>query len=288
MKLIVQGVAGIVLFGLCTVQGPTPAGGGANGLFYLRAIPSSAVHHLQAPHMHLREGTSLNWSGYAIETSLSKPASNAVSDVAGGWVVPAAVASTSKYTYSSAWVGIDGYSSDSVEQIGTEQDWTPRGAEYYAWFEMYPNWGYEIVNFPVHPGDTITAMVAYTGSKTVTVNEGRGRKTTEVFENFKLTITNLTHAASYTTTQQIQSPSRSSAEWIMEAPSESSVLPLADFRTVSFFGCDATVNGVTGPIGDAAWRNDTLTMETSAGVAKAVPSALTSGGSAFAVTWKHE
>ena len=147
------------------LRGPTPAGVGANGRYYLRAIPSSAVHHFQAPHIRLREGTSLNWSGYAIETSLAKPESNAVSDVAGGWTVPTAVASTSRNTYSSAWVGIDGYSDNTVEQIGTEQDWTPRGASYYAWFEMYPNYAYEIVGFPVYPRDMIAAQVQYLGSR---------------------------------------------------------------------------------------------------------------------------
>ena len=88
--------------------------------------------------------------------------------------------------------------------------------------------------------------------------------------------------------EQIQSAERQSAEWIMEAPSSYSVLPLADFGTVDFFGCAATVNGVTGPIGDTAWQNDALTMETSTGVAKAVPSALSPDGLDFSVAWKHQ
>ena len=42
-------------------------------------------------------------------------------------------------TYSSVWVGIDGYSSNTVEQIGTEQDVSANGkTSYYAWYEMYP------------------------------------------------------------------------------------------------------------------------------------------------------
>jgi hypothetical protein len=169
MKLVIKTVAGVALLGLCMLGGPRPAGVGANGPFYLRAIPSSAVHHLQAPHIHLRDGTSANWSGYAVETNLAKPEANAVSDVVGGWTVPAAVAGASRDAYSSAWVGIDGYSTSTVEQIGTEQDWTPRGASYYAWFEMYPNYAYEIVNFPVHAGDVITAQVQYIGSETIVV-----------------------------------------------------------------------------------------------------------------------
>jgi hypothetical protein len=278
------------------VQGPTPANGGANGRFYLRAIPSSEVHHFQAPRRHHRRidestSTSLNWSGYAIETSLTNPASNAVSDVTGGWTVPTGIKTASGDAYAAVWVGIDGYSSDTVEQIGTLQEATPKGVSYYAWFEMYPGGMYEIVNFPVVPGDTIAASVQYTGSKTIVVREGRGRETTEVVENFLLTIANLTHTATFSTTQQIQSAQRSSAEWVAEAPSSgNSVLPLADFGVVDFFDCDATVNGVTGPINDSAWQYDEMTMETSGKVIKALPSALTtvSGSSDFSVAWEHQ
>jgi hypothetical protein len=284
MKLVGWGMAGVALVGLCMLGGPRPAGVVAHGPFYLRAIPSSAVHHLQAPHIRLRESASLNWSGYAVETNLKEPASNVVSDVVGGWSVPAAVASSgASYSYSSAWLGIDGYSDNTVEQIGTEQDWTPSGASYYAWFEMYPNYAYEIVNFPVVPLDVITAQVEYTGTQTVKV----GRRS-ETVETFTLTLTNVTQDVSFSISEQIQSAQRRSAEWIMEAPSSYTVLPLADFGVVNFFGCEATLNGVTGPIGDTAWQNDPLTMETRSGVAKAVPSALTSGGSAFSVTWEHQ
>lgn len=41
--------------------------------------------------------------------------------------------------YASFWVGIDGYSSGSVEQLGTHSDCVGKGrASYYAWWEMYP------------------------------------------------------------------------------------------------------------------------------------------------------
>ncbi|MGO8702625.1 MAG: G1 family glutamic endopeptidase [Candidatus Brocadiia bacterium] len=302
MKIIVRGMAGIAVLGLCLLRGPAPAGVVAHGQFYLRAIPSSAVHHLQAPHIHLRDGTSLNWSGYAVETNLSKPASNAVSNVVGSWTVPGVLASTpSKDTYSSAWVGIDGYSDDTVEQIGTEQDWTGRAASYYAWFELYPNYAYEIVGFPVDQGDTITAQVQYLGSETVEVkdawgrrghgwehgrNDDWGRKTTEVVQTFQLTLTNVTKDVTFSIDEQIQGAELQSAEWVMEAPSESSVLPLSDFGTISFSGCEATLDGVTGPI--TTWPDDMLTMETSKAVTKALPSVLGTTGETFSVTWEHQ
>ena len=59
--------------------------------------------------------TSTNWSGYAVQTK-----SGAVTAVAGSWTVP--TVSGSGTGYSAIWVGIDGYQSSTVEQIGTEQD----------------------------------------------------------------------------------------------------------------------------------------------------------------------
>jgi hypothetical protein len=288
-------MAGVVVLGLCMLRGPAPAGVTEHGQFYLRAIPASAVHHVRAPHIHLREGTSLNWSGYAVETNLLNPESNAVSDAVGSWTVPAVVKSSSSYTYSSAWVGIDGYSDNTVEQIGTEQDWTPEGGSFYAWFEMYPNYAYEIVGFPVVPGDEITAQVQYTGSDPILfgAREGpeseAGRKNiTGAIQFFQLTITNVTEDVAFTIRLEAKGAERQSAEWIMEAPSGYSVLPLADFGTVHFYGCEATLNGVTGPINDAAWKYDALTMETNQAVTKALPSALGAGGKAFSVAWHHE
>src|SRR5690349_8433651 len=104
---------------------------------------------------------SYNWSGYAVTGT-----NGSATDVKGSWVVPSV--SCSSTGYSSFWVGIDGFSSNTVEQIGTDSDCVSvRGrqtATYYAWFEFYPGPSYEIV-FPrgVHPGDTITAEVKYLG-----------------------------------------------------------------------------------------------------------------------------
>src|ERR1700744_191095 len=87
------------------------------------AAPASVIHGVRMHNGHLRNGTSTNWSGYAVATSLKTPAAGAVSDVSGKWVVPTvACPARSTTTYSSNWVGIDGYSDNTVEQTGTEQD----------------------------------------------------------------------------------------------------------------------------------------------------------------------
>ena len=53
-----------------------------------------------------------------MQTSQTRPQSNAVSDVKGTWTVPT-VTSSSVNSYSAVWVGIDGYADNTVEQIGT-------------------------------------------------------------------------------------------------------------------------------------------------------------------------
>lgn len=229
--------------------------------------------HSSRPHIKLKESTSTNWSGYAAATSLSSPAKNSVSYVVGTWRVPELKA-TSSTAYSSIWVGIDGYTSSSVEQIGTEHDFSSGKQQNYAWFEMYPQGSYEIRGFPINVGDQITGEVKY---------EGNGQ--------FKLKLSNLTQKVSYVVPSHYTrnaKAARSSAEWIVEAPFMRQVLPLADFVSVSLTNCKATISGKTGSISDSHWNDDALKMATSQGVTKAEPSQLTNSGQNFTVTWDHQ
>jgi Peptidase A4 family len=209
---------------------------------------------------------STNWSGYAAETNLNNPASNAVTEVSGAWTVPTVTGSTN--AYSSVWVGIDGYSSSTVEQIGTEQDTLSFGAtRYYAWWEMYPNPSVQITSMTIRPGDTISASVTY--------NSGI----------FTLQITDNTTGGSFTTTQAATAQ-RSSGEWIVEAPSSiSGILPLANFGTANFSAAQATISGAPGAIDNAAWQNTSIDMVTSSGTLLDQTSGLTdtSNTSSFSV-----
>lgn len=219
-----------------------------------------------APRIRLKNGTSSNWSGYAVATNLSSPQNNAISDVKGQWTVPLVNCSgTTTNTYSASWLGIDGYSDNSVEQTGTEQDCINGQPYYAAWYEMYPKPSYRI-NLAVNPGDVISAEVNYTNKR------------------FFLTLTNITTGKSFTTSQK-SNGQRQSAEWIMEAPWSGGVLPLANFGTLNFNNAQATLNGHTGTISDAAWQNDRIIMVNASGTVKATPSALSSDGSGFTITW---
>ena len=61
--------------------------------------------------------------------------------------------------------------------------------------------------------------------------------------SFTLTITDVTTGKSFSANQKCPSAARSSAEWIMEAPSSrSGVLPLANFGAVTFSGCQVALN----------------------------------------------
>ena len=251
--------------------------------YVLKQISPGAVHHELAakPRLRFWDSTSGNWSGYAVPLDTSGE-TDTFSAVQGTWTIPTVKGSTSA-TYSSAWVGIDGYTSGTVEQIGSEQDWTGKAQSNYVWFEMYPNYAYEITGFPANPGNSITAKVQYEGQKSVR----SGRRT--VLENvFQLTITNNTLKVSYsvpTSYTTSGSVARSSADWIMEAPSSNEILPLADFGTAGFSSCEAASlrsGGNLVPV--TAWVLDPLTMIDTNGGAS-VPSSLSSNGQAFSVTW---
>jgi hypothetical protein len=211
---------------------------------------------------------STNWSGYA-----AYQAGTTFSDVKGSWTQPAASCKSGQKQYASFWVGLDGYNSSSVEQIGTDSDCNgTKRPVYYAWYELYPAPPVNL-SLAVHPGDVIAAEVSASGS------------------SFTLSLVNQTTGASFSTTQSVAGAAVSSAEWVAEAPSRCaatcSVLPLANFGTVDFTGSYATGNGHTGSIGDAAWSNDQIVMVTNSLVTKAQPSALSADGTSFSVAWKH-
>jgi hypothetical protein len=228
-----------------------------------------------------------NWSGYAIAAVSGSSLSFTVAD--GSWTVPTANCSVTPGTrtspaYAAFWVGLDGFSSSSVEQTGTDSDCDGTTPTYYAWYEFYPNPAYELLNFPVSPGDHISAQVSYNSSRS----------------EFTITITNVTENTSYTKSSKVSGAKRSSAEWIAEAPCcarGNSPLPLSDFGTVDFGSeytgvsgtNNATDSSTSGPISAFSSNVQVINMETTTGNPEATPSSsLTDGTSSFQVTWNSE
>jgi hypothetical protein len=223
-----------------------------------------------------------NWSGYAVQSSLTNPQTNSVTDVSASWVVPTVTGSSRTTTYSSVWVGIDGYSSNTVEQIGTEQDIINGSPVYQAWWEMYSTGlgqpEQPISSMTIKPGDSINASVQY-----ITSGAHAGQ--------FLLTITDTSRSndsfSTYEASSQVQSPQaqRNSAEWIVEAPTVgNSIASVANFGTVTFTNASATINGVTGGINSASWQSQAINIG-SKGVNQDTTSVTNSTGTTFTVTY---
>lgn len=183
------------------------------------SVASTAISHrprvaVSRPGTRAAGWASSNWSGYAVTGST-------YNSVTAKWIVPA-VAASRKATYSSDWVGIDGYNNSSLIQTGTESDYYNGSAHYGAWWEILPAAETVIPSITIRPGDTITASIT----------KGSG-------SSWAITITDARQ--SFTTTQTYTGP-QTSAEWIEEAPTVGGrVAPLANYGQTTFD--PGTVNG---------------------------------------------
>src|SRR5581483_10755953 len=205
----------------------------------------------------IKHGTSSNWSGYA---AYGTPGS--FNSVSASWIQPSVIC-TSQNTYSSYWVGIDGYNTSTVEQLGTEADCSKGAPVYYSWFEMYPHWAY-YANLQVHPGDSYTASVTYQNRS-----------------NYLLKITDNTTKRSFSTTQRLNAQ-RASVEVVVEAPWSGSTLPLANFGSANF--TNALANNQ--PLGGFT-NLDPITMVNPSG-AKSTPSSFDSTKQNFSLTYSSQ
>jgi hypothetical protein len=239
------------------------AAANARALLHTLSVGQHSANQRVADHAAKIKGLtqvqSSNWSGYA-DTSTT------FSTVSASWTEPSVTCSGRSTQLAAFWVGIDGYSSDSVEQDGTLAECYEGSLYQYTWWEMYPTNDIQVVGSTLGAGDSISASVVRTGT------------------SYTLKVTDSTHTAdSFSTTQTCSSCANSSAEWIAEAPSGSSgVYPLAHFNT--WTASKATVNS-TGVI--SSYTDDEITMVDSASRVEAQPGALNSGGNGFSVTWER-
>jgi hypothetical protein len=224
--------------------------------------------------------TSSDWSGYVALKSGVK-----FRYVTGSWRQPSAVCTAGGPTYSATWVGLGGDSSNSngLEQIGTEIDCTATGQPVSsAWYELVPAAATPI-RITVKPGDLIAANVKVVGHQ-VTVR-----------------LTDRTRRKSFSKTMNDSAVDVTSADWIVEAPSECAsnnvcqTLPLADFGSVRFANASArTTSGRTGSISSRAWGTTKITLSadgpryvTYGTAGRATPTPLKAGGFSFDVNYSQ-
>jgi hypothetical protein len=208
----------------------------------------------------LNQVQSTNWSGYADTGS-------GFTRVSGSWTEPSASCG-SGIQLAAFWVGIDGYSSGSVEQDGTMIECYYGGLYQFSWWEMYPSNAVQVVGSSVASGDHISASVVRSGT------------------NYSLSVTDSTHPANSFSTNQGCSCANSSAEWIAEAPSGSGgIYPLAHFSTWTLSSASVSEGSTSGTI--STFPDNEITMVNNSGQVKAQPGPLGSGGSSFSVTWER-
>jgi hypothetical protein len=216
------------------------------------AIAQGAVFRHGAPRKYGHSSSSsTNWSGYA-SSSLG---AGHYTNVSASWTQPAINCLMTPNGYSAFWAGLDGdFTSNTVEQTGTEADCSSGTPRYYGWYEMYPK-GSFYFGKTVSPGDRMSASVTY----------GGGWFTLTLTDGIKWTAT---------TRQRMNSAKLASAEAIVEAPYSGGVLPLADFGTANFTSSSL-----------ASLNPQAITMVTSSGATKATPGSMSPSNGAFTDTW---
>ncbi|MBX8636126.1 MAG: hypothetical protein KIY09_06780 [Thermoplasmata archaeon] len=235
-------------------------------------------------------GTTLNWAGYVVATSFSNP-QPVISGISGSWVLQKVkpTSNLDQYTYSSQWVGIGGYFSGELIQVGTESD-TYSGffgigaTTYYAWYEMLPYNGQpgnssEVkIKMAVHPGNIMVAEIfGNNPTWTITIAD---TNTSGFFQK----------VFTYNTDMK-------SGDFIDERPTVNGGLPtLANFGTAYFgpaYAGSGNYNTVTETDGNVYFlgsngiQNVALTMDNSSGNVLAQPSSLNNDLQSFTVTWKR-
>lgn len=235
---------------------------------------------LWAPAALADSSSSSNWAGYAVHR-----AGISFRKISATWQQPGASCVPGSPSYSAFWIGLGGFnqSSDALEQIGTETDCSPDGTRVLsAWYELVPAPS-QTIQLAVGAGDQVSASVGVSGHQVT------------------LSLQDLTRRRGFLKTLHASLVDISSAEWIVEAPSECltvnacQTLPLADFGTAAFSSAKAVgLLGHPGSIASGRWSFTKITLMPGgrrfAGYqgyggpsGAAVPSALQSGGSAFSV-----
>jgi len=197
---------------------------------------------------------SLNWAGYGVSG-----AGGSFTTVQASFVVPSlASCGPDEDSSSSFWAGIDGLASATVEQDGVDASCSNGAAQYFAWYEIYPQMPVVFPQVTVASGDSMVASVASLGNS-----------------SYWLRLVDSTNGTSGAVVVSLPGATNSSAECIAEDPGTTPV-PYTDYGTVSFTSClvNGTAVGEHSPVA--------ITNVSTSGSSVATPSPL-QGDVAFSV-----
>lgn len=273
---VVAGLAAIPVSAVASqtaTQAATPPHGViAHGLRYV-----SAVHiRTHLPHLTLKASVvSGNWAGYAAVAD----AGDQIAFVGANFNIPSVNCANSPRGSGgdplvSHWIGLDGYNTQTVEQIGVIADCASnKTPTYYAFYEMYPLAG---VVFPgMGAGDAVTATVTFNSSN----------------NTYHMRLNDLTNGSFVSSTQACpkgSTCSNGSAEVITEDPNGAvpAGVNLADFGMANFTATRLTsLSGLSGSLDTSTqWTSSDIVMEDPSSTAMATPSGLY-GGRSFNILW---
>ncbi len=200
---------------------------------------------------------SRNWAGYTAT-------GGTFTQVSATWRVPD-FAADSPAGADAIWVGIGGVRGNDLIQAGTQETVSGHGStQYQAWVETLPQ-SSRPVPLAINAGDSVSISLQ---------EQARG--------DWLISFVNNSSGKSYQLMTHYDS-SRSSAEWVVEAPTaqRGRLVPLDAFGTVSFTQAATVKDGNALSVAQAGARP--ITMIAQRGRPLARPSALDSDGSSFNV-----
>jgi hypothetical protein len=241
-------------------------------------LPGHLATHVDNPY----------WSGYVVTSPGVNPIS--YTRVTGTWKEPRVTCGHRTAGDSSAvWVGLGGYGTRTLEQVGVNANCDAKGRPFYfAWYEVVPDIARNI-HARVFPGDTITATVRMIGLDVVA-----------------LRVKDRTRHWMFARRINWGSADNQSAEWVTEAPTncrrfDCRVASLANFGKVGFRDIEATGNGTSGTLRNPAWAairirlvpgvqstfglNTFVRAVSPSSHAGATPGHMSRDGSAFGISW---
>ena len=248
-------------------------------------IPGTRLPSLKLAHSasvtNTGSATSTNWSGYVDEACSTCSLRYVSADFTVPHLNPA---NSPDNSWAAHWVGLDGATNSTVEQVGIDTYVSGGVDYYYAWYEMFPA-ATQVYSLAASPGDNIQVSV-YTAGGT-----------------YYLTLNDTTLGAGLTATATVPAGytgQNKSAEVITEAPSEVSgsslvQLPLADYGQVNYNNATVTSrNGTHGNLGSTSlWNGYATKMVGSSKTTLSTPSGLLNGTNSsgipvsdFTVGWR--
>lgn len=220
--------------------------------------------HAVSNRIQLPVGTekSSNWAGYAV-TAVDH--SSPYHLVSGSWTVPIAYGTSG--ALGAQWIGLGGYSSSDLLQLGTIEEMSGKREVVTLFWEKLPATAQNIGTVPV--GSRISTSISQNNNGTWALHFSI---TTPKRQRITKTVTVSVDTA------YVQGMG-TSAEWISEDPSDGSgnLYPLANTGTVQYTNVSANSTSVTA----AANRIHPLAVASSASRLLLVPSNLSNGGTAF-------